>query len=934
MHKSAKKQRLLLGRAKMQTTNLKNALVTSALLLVMVGTASGKTIYVNDDAIGANNGTSWQDAYTDLQSALLTSFSGDQIWVAAGTYKPGAYSGDSFRMKHGVEILGGFPDSSDPNMADRDWYGNPTILSGDIGVEGNNLDNCRHVFYHPSGTNLISSAVLDGFTITSGYSSDYGAGMYNVDCSPTISNCTFVGNIAVNGGALYNFSSFSSSPTLINCIFYDNSATAAGGGIYNRQTSRPVLTNCTFYNNTATTYGGGIYNDSPASSALTNCILWQDTAGTAGNEIYDSGIFSGSGVTYSDVDGGWNGTGNIDTDPCFVDAPSGDFHLRDTSPCIDAGANAAPSLPATDFEGDARIINGQVDMGADEFDVFYELTAGTEPAEGGTITLIPPGGDYFPGTVVTVTANAAVGYAFDHWSGDLTGSNNPETITMDSDYTVTAHFNYELSITLAPADGGTFTLDPPGGVYASGTMVELDVEPTQGYIFDYFSGDLSGSTEPNTIVMDSPKSVTVHFTLSDGSGTETDPYRIGTAGHLQFLSRNSNYWGPNIYFVLTDDITIPSGFIIDPIGNNSISFDANFDGAGHTISGLNQSGSDYLGLFGKTGPSAKLRNLRVVAATINGSNNFLGILVGYSYGTISHCSATGAVTGSSWLGGLVGSNKGTISDCSATGALIGGYTSKFLGGLVGENNGGTISDCYATGAVNGGDASMSLGGLVGKNDGNISNCYATGAVTGLRILGGLVGYSDSDSISNCYATGAVTGVDILGGLVGDNDFGGMISNCYATGAVTGGDSSTGLGGLVGFNYGTISNCYATGAVTTGTTSLDIGGLVGRDYVYGTISNCYWDINTSGMTDGVGSLDPEPAGVMGKATAEMKQQATFAGWDFTDTWLIMESQSYPYQDIFAGVTGPIPGDNNGDGAVDFKDLAILCGNWLAATEPEL
>jgi uncharacterized repeat protein (TIGR02543 family) len=320
-------------------------------------------------------------------------------------------------------------------------------------------------FYHPIGTNLDDRAVLDGFTITAGYSTyTDGAGMYNEDCSPTISNCTFVGNIAVNGGALYNF--YYSSPILINCIFYDNSATAAGGGIYNATSSilgsSPILTNCTFYNNTATTYGGGIYNEFLSGSTITNCILWGDTAGTAGNEIH-----GGSVVTYSDVDGGtgqsWFGVGCIDTDPCFVDAASGDFHLQDTSPCINAGSNDASDLPAADFDGDWRIMFDTVDIGADEWTGFSP-TIVIEPEGAGSVILNPPGGYYFPGTVVTVTANAAGGYAFDHWSGDLTGSNNPETITMDSDLIVTAHFNYVLSITLAPLDGGSVTLDPPGGV--------------------------------------------------------------------------------------------------------------------------------------------------------------------------------------------------------------------------------------------------------------------------------------------------------------------------------------------------------------------------------------------------------------------------------------------------------------------------------------
>ncbi|MHC4546852.1 MAG: hypothetical protein ACYSYL_20435 [Planctomycetota bacterium] len=135
----------------MRTVNPRNMFAACVFLSVIVCPAVGNIIYVNEDATGSNNGTSWQNAYTDLQSALSRAVTYDQILVAAGTYKPGTYPNDSFCMENGVGIYGGFPDSGDPNMADRDWHSNPTILSGDIGVEGYNQDNCRHVFTIPSG---------------------------------------------------------------------------------------------------------------------------------------------------------------------------------------------------------------------------------------------------------------------------------------------------------------------------------------------------------------------------------------------------------------------------------------------------------------------------------------------------------------------------------------------------------------------------------------------------------------------------------------------------------------------------------------------------------------------------------------------------------------------------------------------------------------
>jgi hypothetical protein len=256
--------------------------------------------------------------------------------------------------------------------------------------------------------------------------------------------------------------------------------------------------------------------------------------------------------------------------------------------------------------------------------------------------------------------------------------------------------------------------------------------------------------------------------------------------------------------------------------------------------------------------------------------------VGYNYGgDVNNCYSTGVVSGSSDsqdVGGLVGGNgEGSISDCYSTGMVIG---TSDVGGLVGSNYYGSISDCYSTGSVSG---SQFVGGLVGWNygDGSISSCYSTGTVSGSNSVGGLVGWNYGDgSISSCYSTGAVSGSWGVGGLVGYNE-GGSISNCYSTGDVSGGDNSYYLGGLVGLNYGTISNCYSTGAVTAGGESYDLGGLVG--YNDGSISGCYF-LDTSGLNNGYGTpLTDE----------QMKQQASFTGWDFLTIWNIVEGQTYPF-----------------------------------------
>ncbi len=147
----------------------------------------------------------------------------------------------------------------------------------------------------------------------------------------------------------------------------------------------------------------------------------------------------------------------------------------------------------------------------------YTLTTAVNPSGSGTITLNPPGGSYAPGTVVTVTANNNTGYHFVNWSGDLSGSTNPTTITMNGNKSITANFalnTYTLTTSVAPANSGTITLNPPGGTYTHGTTVSLTANPATGFHFNNWSGDLSGSSNPTTILMNGPKTVQANFGLN------------------------------------------------------------------------------------------------------------------------------------------------------------------------------------------------------------------------------------------------------------------------------------------------------------------------------------------------------------------------------------------------------------------------------------
>jgi hypothetical protein len=220
-------------------------------------------------------------------------------------------------------------------------------------------------------------------------------------------------------------------------------------------------------------------------------------------------------------------------------------------------------------------------------------------------------------------------------------------------------------------------------------------------------------------------------------------------------------------------------------------------------------------------------------------------------------------------------------------------------------------------SITAGDYSYYVGVLAGWfEDGTISNCHTSGSVTGYYNVGGLAGLRSEGTITNCYTSGSLTvGSTGLrcGGLFGYSY--GNIADCYSSCSVSGNDD---VGGLVGYSYtGTISYCYAVGSVTgLGGSPSAIGGLVGNRNS-GSVVDSYWDTDTSGQASSDGGT--------GKTTTEMMQQATFANWDFVDTWTIGEKQSYP---LFRRYTAA---DLNCDGQVNFNDLAIFADRWLTGVE---
>jgi hypothetical protein len=455
-------------------------LVRDVILLVLLSgaglLAQAQTIrYVKPTATGNRSGSSWANASGDLQAMINASSSSQQVWVAAGTYKPttGTDRKISFSMKNGVVIYGGFASTGTPgSLTERNPLRFTTVLSGDIGIADNNTDNSYHVINNPSG--LTNTAVLDGFLITGGNASvsnspdDSGGGMINNgngagnSCSPLIRNCLFLGNKAANvGGALYNagFTSGNSNPSLINCAFQSNNAANRGGAIYNDGSvggnSNPSLTNCSFQANLAASGGamGNLSFQGNSRPVLTNCVVWGNGGATTFDNQQGAFIATSYSLFENTVTGYNTGMGNlIAAGSPFASTTA--TRLSCDSWAIDSGdpAITAATVGSIDLVGNARFVNVRtvvsapggspaiIDMGAYEVQGYIDLVVNVPSVA--TATIGVPFSESF-------TASGGTGpYTYSLVSGSLpTGLSLSPTGVLSGTPTEYGHFTIAVRVT-------------------------------------------------------------------------------------------------------------------------------------------------------------------------------------------------------------------------------------------------------------------------------------------------------------------------------------------------------------------------------------------------------------------------------------------------------------------------------------------------------
>ncbi|WP_338874733.1 putative Ig domain-containing protein [Spirosoma sp. SC4-14] len=435
--------------------------------------ASGVTrLYVKANATGANTGLSWQDAFTDLQSALKYPCVGSlrEIWIARGVYKPRSGDvNDAFSMLPDVAIYGGF-EGTETELSQRPaiTLSNPssTTLSPDVDGDGTSANNSMYLINNTSS--LTNTAILDGVVIIGTQASSneqlgaitnssgtFTDTRYGMVCSPQFRNLLFTGFVYVNyfnpinsGNYVLNagYSGGELNPVFINCVFLNNQGGGnTSGSVYTRVTSgskaNVTFMGCVFANSSGPQIenyqiqtgqiqtnlfncsflsladgileNSGYQSSTPINVELSNCVLWN----TGGNATFKteegSFITSETTVQYSLLDqaitGYTSGPGNL-TATSLPFVSTSDISLPNTSPAVNAGNPASVTIASGPYSATSL---PQTDVAANPRIVGSRVDMGALEVQNPT----PP-----CGTVVFVTEAGAGLQNGSSWTNAFSGT--------------------------------------------------------------------------------------------------------------------------------------------------------------------------------------------------------------------------------------------------------------------------------------------------------------------------------------------------------------------------------------------------------------------------------------------------------------------------------------------------------------------------------
>ena len=507
----------------------------------------------------------------------------------------------------------------------------------------------------------------------------------------SMSGGNIIGCSAECGGGVYVDSESNQSPfsmsggSIIGCVASDIGGGVRASGTF-KMSGQAVIRSCTVESATQSIYGGGIYVNSSSSFEM---------SGEAKIEycqaISNSSKSSNGGGVYLTNNTKFTLSGNAVIQNCKADnsVTPGETY---------GGGVSADCMRQITLEGNAQIFQCTAANGSGLYitgSLMYPNDYGKLYANGGSVN----------GDVVL---------------GDKDKSDGPCTITG------TGETVFKGKVTVTPdstIEKGTFNGEVTNNGTITGGTFNGEVINNGTITGGTFSGGITGTPA-----------------LATGSGTETDPYRIGTAEGLKWFRDKVNNAtkepDTKICAELTEDIDL-NGEAWTPIGIGDAfyartpPYSGTFDGKGHTIKNLSiDSSAHYVGLFG------------------------------YVYGgTIRNLTVSGSVKGSEHTGGIAGAaNGGTFENCANQCAVQGGTT----GGIIGfatEEGTLIVRDCYNVGSITT-TTGNSVGGIIGQcinTSGTIRNCYNAGTVTGTASVGAIIGNPGTNKIYNCYyLEGSVT----------------------------------------------------------------------------------------------------------------------------------------------------------------------------------
>ncbi|MBN2593697.1 MAG: right-handed parallel beta-helix repeat-containing protein [Sedimentisphaerales bacterium] len=917
-------------------------------VVILCPFAFGKVIYVDDDAVGLNDGSSWNNAYTFLQDALTDANSAEkpvEIKVAQGIYKPDQGANQTpgnrkatFKLLNETIFKGGYAGFGQTNPNARDFELYKTILNGDLSDndvpiddplflsenprflsdDPSRTDNCIRVV---TATNASSNTMLEGVVITGAYfyypeDNGYsGAGLYiGSHANITVSKCVFTSNAATGMLCL------GSDPIVMDCSFNDNIGAPKGGGIY-IYSGNPRVIQCTFKDNWAGD-GGGLYGNG-GRLWLENCIFIHNVA--SGLRYADVGFGGGICCDYS-YEPGSKIINCIFIDNVASSGGAAHFGLIGMAPPISRKDERILLTGCTfihnraSFGGALHQRLSTLDIQNSVFNKNLALRIGGAISTSLSITNLEH--CIFSGN--SAFDSGASIYA----TGSETSSVRGDPLLLDFILTLKnctfrcnsapigrtlhcmSHNSEDVDTTIISNciidNGGNEIYNPDGSQttidYTNllGGASSID-DPCNAVVWG------TGNINENPLFVDQG--------YWDAKGTPEDPNDDSWVEGDYHLKSQAGRWDPKSESWIVDNVTSPcidAGDPNSPIGHEPFPNGGiiNMGAYGGTI----EASKSLTGLHAKYGGGKGEPNnpyliytaehLNTIRTEQDWDKNFkLMADIDLDPNLPGHKVFDEAIIGN--FKGFFDGNGHRIMHLTIEGDGGLGLFSlllseaevrdlevvdvniagrSFIGGLVGIN-GGHLVNCFASGTING--TVEEIGGLVGQNYGIVEKCHSTGTMSGKSFVGGLVG-ENLGYMMVCYSTSDVSGDSRIGGLVGANG---------TTSAIRGGPGmisdcySTGqvsaVDGIVGGLVGSNEEGTVTNCYSTGLVvgNEDIGGLVGLNKDI--VLQCFWDIQTSNQTISAGGI--------GKTSAEMQMADTFLIWSTCGnegTWTIDEGNDYP------------------------------------------